>query len=134
MWSIYTGKNVCEQFPTRELWDRLAEILQFNIPYASIAQTFNPQMGYTDVWDDIDFREDDRVHPTQKPVRLIERLVKASTNPNDIILDPFIGSGTTAIACLREHRHFIGFELNKEYYNKACERIGNEQAQLTLQL
>ena len=132
MWSIYTGKNVCEQFPTRELWDRLAEILQFNIPYASIAQTFNPQMGYTDVWDDIDFREDDRVHPTQKPVRLIERLVKASTNPNDIILDPFIGSGTTAIACIKERRHFIGFELSKEYFDKAIKRIENEQAQLKL--
>ena len=132
MWSIYTGKNVCEQFPTRELWDRLAEILQFNIPYASIAQTFNPQMGYTDVWDDIDFREDDRVHPTQKPVRLIERLVKASTNPNDIILDPFIGSGTTAIACIKERRHFIGYELSKEYFDKAIKRIENEQAQLKL--
>ena len=132
MWSIYTGKNVCEQFPTRELWDRLAEILQFNIPYASIAQTFNPQMGYTDVWDDIDFREDDRVHPTQKPVRLIERLVKASTNPNDIILDPFIGSGTTAVAALMEKRHFIGFETNKEYFDIAQDRIDDVRRNPTL--
>ena len=43
MWSIYTGKNVCEQFPTRELWDRLAEILQFNIPYASCASARDRQ-------------------------------------------------------------------------------------------
>jgi DNA modification methylase len=45
-----------------------------------------------------------------------------------------MGSGTTAIACIKENRHFIGFELNEEYYLKACERIRNEQAQLKLQL
>lgn len=44
----------------------------------------------------------------------------------EVILDPFMGSGTTAIACIKEKRHFIGFELNKEYYEKACERIANE--------
>jgi site-specific DNA-methyltransferase (adenine-specific) len=43
-----------------------------------------------------------------------------------------MGSGTTAIACIKERRHFIGFELNKEYYDKACKRIKAEQAQLTL--
>jgi site-specific DNA-methyltransferase (adenine-specific) len=43
-----------------------------------------------------------------------------------------MGSGTTAIACIKERRHFIGFELNKEYYDKACKRIDTEQRQLTL--
>jgi site-specific DNA-methyltransferase (adenine-specific) len=43
-----------------------------------------------------------------------------------------MGSGTTAIACIKEKRHFIGFELNKEYYDKAVKRIKDEQAQLTL--
>ena len=132
MWSIYTGDNVCEQFPTEELWNKLADILQFNMPYSSIAQTFNPQMGYTDVWDDIDFRCEKRNHPTQKPVKLIKRLVRASTNPSDTVLDPFMGSGTTAIACIKEKRHFIGFELNKDYFDKACKRIEDEQRQLTL--
>ena len=53
-------------------------------------------------------------------------------NENDVCLDPFMGSGTTAIACIKEHRHFIGFELNKEYFDKAVRRIKAEQAQLTL--
>ena len=73
-------------------------------------------------------------HPTEKPVDLISWLIRTYSNEGDVILDNCIGSGTTAIACLREHRHFIGFELNEEYYNKACERIRNEQAQLKLQL
>lgn len=46
-----------------------------------------------------------------------------SSKPNDLILDPFIGSGTTAIACMNTQRNFIGFEMDKGYYNIACKRI-----------
>jgi len=62
----------------------------------------------------------------------VETLVFNSSEAGDIVLDPFMGSGTTAIACIKERRHYIGFELNKEYYDKACKRIKAEQAQLTL--
>ena len=81
----------------------------------------------------LEFSKDtDGFHPTQKPVALIRRLVLTYTNEGDTVLDNCMGSGTTAIACIKEHRHFIGFELNKEYYDKACKRIKAEQAQLTL--
>ena len=76
--------------------------------------------------------KDERIHPTQKPVNLIEYLVMTYTNEGDTVLDNCMGSGTTAIACHRAKRHFIGFELNKEYYEKACKRIRNEQRQLRL--
>lgn len=59
-------------------------------------------------------------------------IVNASTKEGDTVLDPFMGSGTTAIACIREKRNFIGFELNKEYYDKACKRIQLEMAQPSL--
>lgn len=75
---------------------------------------------------------DEQFHPTQKPVDLLRYLVLTYTNPNDVVLDATIGSGTTAIACIKEKRHYIGFELNKEYYDKAIRRIKAEQAQLTL--
>ena len=71
-------------------------------------------------------------HPTQKPVDLLRYLVLTYTNEGDTVLDNCMGSGTTAIACIKEHRHFIGFELNKEYFDKACKRIDLEQRQLTL--
>ena len=77
-------------------------------------------------------RDKDKLHPTQKPVELIRYLIRTYSNPDDVILDNTIGSGTTAIAAIREHRHYIGFELNKEYYDKACERIEREQQQPTL--
>lgn len=64
-----------------------------------------------------------RIHPTQKPVELIEILVANSSNKGDIVLDPFIGSGTTAVACVNLDRNYIGFELDSEFHNKANERV-----------
>ncbi len=71
-------------------------------------------------------------HRAAFPVQLPQCLISQFTSPGSLILDPFMGSGTTAIASIREKRNFIGFELNKEYYDKACKRIKLEQAQLTL--
>lgn len=76
--------------------------------------------------------QDVHFHPTQKPVELIAYLMKTYSNEGDTILDNCMGSGTTAIAAIREKRHFIGFELNKEYYDKACARIKNELSQPSL--
>ena len=73
-----------------------------------------------------------KIHPTEKPVELLEYLIKTYSNEGDTILDNCMGSGTTAIAAIREKRNFIGFELNKEYYDKACNRIKLEMSQQTL--
>lgn len=124
MWSIYTGKNVCKQLPTKQLWDKLQSILDFDISYSKICQTFNPQMGITDVWDDINFYgEKGRFHPTQKPLNLITRIILTSSNDEDIVLDPFMGSGTTAIASKKHNRYYIGFKNNEDYYNKLLKRL-----------
>ena len=74
----------------------------------------------------------DSLHPTQKPVDLLRYLVLTYTNEGDTVLDNCMGSGTTAIACIKEKRHFIGFELSKEYFDKAQRRIKAEQSQLTM--
>ena len=63
------------------------------------------------------------LHPTQKPVALLEYLIKTYTNEGQIVLDNCIGSGSTAIACLKTGRHYIGYELNPEYYKIAQNRI-----------
>lgn len=62
-------------------------------------------------------------HPTQKPIALLEYLIKTYSNECDIILDNCMGSGTTAIACINTNRKFIGFELDKEYYDLSIKRI-----------
>jgi len=62
-------------------------------------------------------------HPTQKPLELFKYLIEASSNENDIVLDPFLGGGTTAVACKMLNRKFIGIELNPEYCEIARKRI-----------
>lgn len=64
-----------------------------------------------------------KVHPTQKPVELLEYLIKTYTNSSDIVLDNCMGSGSTGVACCNLNREFIGIELNEEYYKIACKRI-----------
>lgn len=123
MWSIYTGKNICEQFPTKELWEKLQSILKFDLNYEKVAQTFNPQMGLTDIWRDIDFYKENRVHPTQKPLSLIKRLLLASSNEGDLVVDPFAGSGSTAIASIHLNRNFITIDSDENYYNEVLRRI-----------
>ena len=65
-------------------------------------------------------------HPTQKPVEVMEWLIKRLSNENDIILDPFMGSGSTGVACKNTNRRFIGIELDKDYYNIAMKRLGDD--------
>ena len=130
MWSIYTGKNICEQFRTRELWESLQKILQFSLPYESIAQTFNAQMGITDVWDDIDFYQEKRYHPTQKPLKLISRIISASSNAGDLVMDPFGGSGSTIVAATRLNRNCITIEADADYCLMINKRLQEEELPL----
>ena len=67
------------------------------------------------------------VHPTQKPVALFEYLIKTYTNPGELVLDNCMGSGTTAIACMNTQRNFIGFEMDRGYYDIACKRIDDHK-------
>lgn len=70
-----------------------------------------------------DAHGDKKIHPTQKPLKLIEDIIKTHTNENDLILDLFSGSGTMALACLKNNRRFVGSELDENYYKKAMERL-----------
>lgn len=62
-------------------------------------------------------------HPTQKSCKVMEEIVRIHTNENDLILDPFMGSGTTGVASVKNNRKFIGIEINPEYFNIACSRL-----------
>lgn len=62
-------------------------------------------------------------HPSPKPLNVVERLVEKFTKEGDVVLDPFMGSGTTAIACILKNRKFVGFEIEEKYWRLANERI-----------
>lgn len=75
-----------------------------------------------------------KMHPTQKPIDLMRYLIQTYSNENDTIFDGYSGSGTTAHACLKENRNFIGAEINKEYFDYSIKRIELERSQLCLSL
>jgi DNA modification methylase len=75
-----------------------------------------------------------RQHPNEKPVSLMAKLVELCTNPGDIVFDPFMGSGTTGVACVQLERSFIGCEISPEYFAIAEKRIKQAQLQMLLPL
>jgi site-specific DNA-methyltransferase (adenine-specific) len=72
-----------------------------------------------------------KFHPTQKPIALMEYLIKTYSNVGDTILDPCMGSGTTGVACGRNERNFIGIEMDKKYYSVAEKRIHESYSNLS---
>lgn len=75
-------------------------------------------------------RDKTRLHPTQKPVSLLEYLIKTYTKEGDIVLDNCMGSGSTAIACTRTGRQYIGFELDEKYFEASLKRIYDEKRRI----
>ena len=71
-------------------------------------------------------RDRDNYHPTQKPILLLEDLIKTFSNENDLVVDLTMGSGSTGVACKNLGRKFIGIEMDEKYFNIAKERIENE--------
>ena len=68
----------------------------------------------------------EKVHPTQKPVEILMKMIEDSSEPGGVVLDTFMGSGSTAVACLRTGRNFIGFELDERYHAIALQRVAAE--------
>jgi site-specific DNA-methyltransferase (adenine-specific) len=86
------------------------------------------EMGYNpkDIWSTSRIHAQDperENHPTQKPLAIIERMVRASCPKNGLVFDPFMGTGTTAIACIANDRQYVGFEINKNYHKIITNRI-----------
>ena len=127
---IFGANYFCDMLPFSNhwiFWDKKGDI-SFKNPFADgelIYTTFTSpikrvvfkQQGF------ITDSKDKRYHPTQKPSELIQMLIEQYSNEGDIVLDPFLGSGTTAVACVNTNRHYIGFELDPQYYDIACKRL-----------
>jgi site-specific DNA-methyltransferase (adenine-specific) len=109
------------EFVRREYEDLRREYEDLRREYENLRYTFNNQKTHHSVWNyDIAKKKG---HITPKPVDLIENILLHSSNENDLILDPFIGSGTTAVACINTGRNFIGIEKEEKYYDIANKRI-----------
>ena len=95
--------------------------------YARKANAVHNEHCQKALWDAPSGRS--KIHPTQKPLQLFERLVRASSDDGQTVFDPFMGSGTTGVACMNLGRTFIGIEREVKYFDIACRRIEDAQRQ-----
>lgn len=128
------------QMPTKEAYIKLQTTGFFQKPheelrmeYEELRYTFNTTHVLSDVYGNSNTWQYEPVrnpvHPTQKPVDLIENIIKHSSNEGDLVCDPFMGSGSTAVAAIKTGRHYIGIEKDESYCKIARERIKAELAQ-----
>jgi len=122
--------------PTKEQYEKIrqylnneylkAEYEDLKSEYEDLRRPFNPKKNYTDVWIfNITSSLEETKHPTQKPKEMIKRMIDSSSKEDNLVLDPFMGVGTTAVACKELGRNYIGFEISKEYCDIAKERLKN---------
>jgi len=126
---IFGGNYFADLLPQGKhwlVWDKLNTMPSFG-DCELIWTNFdrNSVKKYVVQWNGLLGKEKNRYHPTQKPLALILRLVREYTNINDIILDPFIGSGTILVAAKELNRRAVGIELEKKYCDIAIKRIKN---------
>ena len=116
-------------FPTKEKYELLQTTGICQKPYEELRQeyeelryTHNLDKNHKNVWVSEE-RNNGKFHSCQKPLDILERVIKTSSNEGDIVLDCFMGSGSTGVACMNTNRKFIGIELDKNYFNIAKQRI-----------
>ena len=112
---------------TEEVYEELTE--KFNLrkwsgfrEYEALRPVHNLDQNHNNVWR-ITSQRGENLHPCQKPEKMIERIIRVSSNPGQKVLDCFMGSGTTGVAAKRLNRDFVGIERDKKYFNLAKERI-----------
>ena len=113
-----------EPMSPKPKYRRYKEFLDFICWYAYGEYTFNNLLWnlMSSVFEDFIIRSE-RLHKWEKPLSMIEKLILIHTNENDIVLDPFLGSGTTAEACMKWNRNFIGIDISEEYCEIARKRV-----------
>lgn len=112
------------------IWSSKGKDYKYKFNY-HLMKSINGNKQLRAEWDDIEqtpknellFLNNKRLHPTQKPEKLLERIILMSTDEGDTVLDPFMGTGTTGVVCKRLKRNFIGIEQNEDYFNGASLRI-----------
>ena len=122
------------RLPPKETYESLKKIPLLNNSfkikeYEELRQEYEEQRythhldeNHKNIWNS-NINNNGELHPTQKPLDILERIIKTSSNENDTVLDCFMGSGSTGVACINTNRRFIGIEMDDNYFEIACNRI-----------
>lgn len=130
---IFGGNFFADMLPQGThwvVWDKLNTMPTFGD--CELAWTNSPRKSVKKIvveYNGLIGKEQTRSHPTQKPVLLLEKVLEQYTKSGESVIDPFMGSGTTGVACANLGRKFIGIEIEEKYFDIACERIEAAYAQ-----
>ena len=126
-------EQLCSKLPITKIdYDKLKnDYDKLKNDYDKFRYTHNLANNHNNIWES-KITNNGKLHPTQKPLDILERIIKTSSNENDLILDCFMGVGSTGIACLNTNRKFIGIEKDKKYFELAKNRIENHKIQQSL--
>ena len=109
-------------FKIKEYEELRQEYEELRQEYEEQRYTHHLDENHKNIWNS-NIKNNGKLHPTQKPLDILERIIKTSSNENDTVLDCFMGSGSTGIACINTNRKFIGIEKDEKYFEIACNRI-----------
>lgn len=132
---FFRYNSVQIDLPTKETYQKLNDIFEIDkmdghLEYNDLkklkpSRVFNTKKAVKNIFD-VD-RENERFHPTQKPIALLKQLIELYTNEGMVVLDNCMGSGSTGVACVETERSFIGIEKDDEYFEIAKKRIEDAQ-------
>lgn len=128
IWGGNYYTDYLEPSPCWVIWDKL---FSDEVSFAQVEMAWTNQKTSAKKISCFVNSSEKRIHPTQKPLKVIEFCINKFTQPNDLILDPFMGSFTTAVACHKTGRRYIGAELDKEYFEKGTERLNKVKSQIS---
>lgn len=135
---IFGGNYFADLLPVSNhwvVWDKKQTMPTFGdceLVWTNVKR--NSVKWITREWNGLLGKEEDRQHATQKPLKIMKWLVEQYTRPSDLILDPFMGSGTTGVACMQLGRKFIGVEIDPTYFAIAEKRIRQAKMQMRLEI
>lgn len=135
------------EIPTREIWEGVYRPLGFAREHESLRREYEGlrreyeglrpahrcDAGHCNVWSVPPVPTTGRLHPCQKPVELLRRMIRVSSRPGDVILDPFMGSGSAGVAAMEEGRAFMGIERDARTFETARRRIGQHAQQRSME-
>ena len=133
---IFGGNYYADWLPASSSWIVWDKLNSGDFADCELAWTSHKKAVriYRYMWNGmIKQKPEERFHPTQKPLSLMKWVLENYTQPGDTILDPFMGSGTTGVACVQTGRNFIGIEISEDYYRIAERRISDAQKQPRLE-
>lgn len=129
---IFGGNYYTDILPPSKSWFVWDKILSDELSFSQVELAWTSADFMSKIYKCFPNGKDKRIHPTQKPVELLMWVLNKYTKDGDLILDPFAGSQSLRIACHKMKRHYIGAELDKEYYEKGCAWFNQVASQISI--